>query len=105
MQRQLLQDGLKTAHVAPVSADDIVTAACQLQRFDLTSMTPQDAEFNAHFTLQASPSVSIQSVRMCLSVTVIWTRAPVAACITKGIPHCAFFWQGGAPLHQALWNT
>ena len=105
MQRQLLQDGLKTAHVAPVSADDIVTAACQLQRFDLTSMTPQDAEFNAHFTLQASPSVSIQSVRMCLSVTAVWTRAPVAACITKGIPHCAFFWQGGAPLHQALWNT
>lgn len=53
VQRQLLQDGLKTAHVTPVKAEDIVTAACQLQSFDLTSMTLQDAEFNAQFTLQA----------------------------------------------------
>ena len=57
VQAQLLQDGLKTAHVIPVSADDIVTAACQLQSFDLTSMTPQDAEFSAQFTLQAPPMV------------------------------------------------
>ena len=61
VQAQLLRDGLKTAHVTPVSADDIVTAACGLQSFDLTSMTPQDAEFNAHFTLQALPSVRIAS--------------------------------------------
>ncbi len=61
VQAQLLRDGLKTAHVTPVSADDIVTAACELQSFDLTSMTPQDAEFNAHFTLQAPASVRIAS--------------------------------------------
>ncbi|CAL5225398.1 g8207 [Coccomyxa viridis] len=58
VQAQLLRDGLKTAHVTPVSADDIVTAACELQSFDLTSMTPQDAEFNAHFTLQAPASAT-----------------------------------------------
>ena len=57
VQAQLLQDGLKTAHVTPVSAEDIATAACQLHSFDLTSMTPQDAEFNAQFTLQAPPMV------------------------------------------------
>ena len=57
MRAHLLRDGLKTAHVTPVSAEDIVTAPCQLQSFDLLSMTPQDADFNAQFTLQAPSSV------------------------------------------------
>ena len=52
VQRQLLEDGLKTAHVAPVHAKDIVTEPCQLRSFDLTSMTPQEADFTADFTLQ-----------------------------------------------------
>ena len=62
VQARLLQDGLKTAHVVPVSAEDIITAACPLQRFDLSSMMPQDADFSAPFTLQALPSV-----RMCFT--------------------------------------
>lgn len=55
VQRQLLEDGLKTAHVAPVHAKDIVTEPCQLCSFDLTSMTPQEADFTAGFTLQVPP--------------------------------------------------
>ena len=54
VQRQLLADGLKTAHVAPVHAKDIVTKPCQLCKFDLTSMTPQEADFTADFTLQVT---------------------------------------------------
>jgi hypothetical protein len=57
----LLEDSLKTAHVAPVDARHLVTAPCCVRTFDLAAMRAADADFSTDFVLEASPSVRFLS--------------------------------------------
>lgn len=53
----LHQAGHSTAHVAPVPAASVLSAAYPVRYLDLAAMRKEDVEFSADFTLHPTPTV------------------------------------------------